>query len=345
MTAQTNISANPATKHLDYLDGWRGIAICLLLLGHFCPIPGINLGAVGVNLFFVLSGLLMTRLLFIQQTPIGSFYRRRISRIVPAHVAFITLVVVSFALTGRDVSGPETIAAALFVNNYVGSSPGHSIMPYGHIWSLSVEEHSYVVLSALAVLARTGLITATAGLGVLSLACALCAVGYGWFSPSPQLQFDQWLHTEVAGYGIFISGFILLLLRGTRPRKWPSIAVPLLTLCGLALHWWSVPLAIQKVFGVGALALAVNLLPSAPPAVQTILAWRPLRYMGLWSFSIYIWQQPFYLWSRDGDTSTWIGFLLALAAGLVSFYGLEQPARRYLNRTWGVSRGSISTKT
>ena len=72
----------------DYLDGWRGLAIGILLIGHFFPVPGINLGAVGVNLFFVLSGWLMARLLFVQQVSSASFYRRRISRIFPAHFFF-----------------------------------------------------------------------------------------------------------------------------------------------------------------------------------------------------------------------------------------------------------------
>ena len=70
----------------DYLDGWRGLAIVLLLADHFFPVPGINFGALGVNFFFVLSGWLMTHLLFVQLTPIDVFYRRRIARIVPAHL-------------------------------------------------------------------------------------------------------------------------------------------------------------------------------------------------------------------------------------------------------------------
>jgi peptidoglycan/LPS O-acetylase OafA/YrhL len=71
-------------QHLDYLDGWRGLAITLLLMGHFHPIPEINFSAAGVNLFFVLSGLLMSKLLFVKAVPIPTFYQRRISRILPA---------------------------------------------------------------------------------------------------------------------------------------------------------------------------------------------------------------------------------------------------------------------
>ncbi len=72
----------------------------MLLLGHFVPMPGINFGVVGVNLFVVFSGVLMSKLLFVNHTPIPTFYKRRTSRIVPAHVAFLVSLVVYFAVMG-----------------------------------------------------------------------------------------------------------------------------------------------------------------------------------------------------------------------------------------------------
>ena len=331
-----NTTAPDSTRiHLDYLDGWRGVAISLLLIGHFFPVPGINFGTLGVNFFFVLSGYLMTGLLFVQHTPIDKFYRRRIARIVPAHIVFVTAVTLLLAVNGGKGSLTETLAAAFFVNNYVSSEPGHAVMPFGHIWSLSVEEHSYVLLSILAIAARKGKLSPTLGVGAVALTCASFAFGYSWYYKGPRLQFDQWLHTEVAGYGIFVSAFVLLVLREHLDWVWPKLTVPFLTLAGIALHWWSVPIAVQTVFGVGALALAVNLLPKSPWLIRYVLAWAPLRYLGLWSFSLYVWQQPFYLWSRGGNAPTWVGLLIAFVAGLTSYYFIERPARRYLNRTWG----------
>ena len=324
-----------ANGHLDYLDGWRGVAICLLLVGHFFPVPGINLGTLGVNFFFVLSGCLMTRLLFVQITPIDVFYRRRIARIVPAHIVFVAIVTLLMVVMGREVSVPEIVAAALFVNNYVGSDAGNAIMPFGHIWSLSVEEHSYILLSLLALAARRRMINAVFGVGAVALASAIFAIAYSLYYSGPQLQFEKWIHTEVGGYGIFLSGFILLAMRERAPRNWPGLTVPFLTLLGVVSHWWSVPIAVQKIVGVGALALAINLLPQSHLLVRNVLALKPFRYLGLWSFSLYIWQQPFYLWSRNGNAPTWFGLLLAFASGLTSYYLLERPARRYLNRVWG----------
>jgi peptidoglycan/LPS O-acetylase OafA/YrhL len=68
--------------HIVALDVWRGIAISILLIGHFFPVPRLDFGSLGVELFFVLSGYLIGRLLFLSKpTPLGVFYRRRISRI------------------------------------------------------------------------------------------------------------------------------------------------------------------------------------------------------------------------------------------------------------------------
>ena len=93
---------------LDYLDGWRGVAITLLLLGHFFPLKGLALGTAGVDFFFALSGLLMGKLLFIQKTPIPVFYKRRISRIFPAHYFFICLIVIFYLTQNKQISWTET---------------------------------------------------------------------------------------------------------------------------------------------------------------------------------------------------------------------------------------------
>jgi peptidoglycan/LPS O-acetylase OafA/YrhL len=81
--------AHPDTQHLLYFDGWRGIAILLVLVAHFNHAP---VGGIGVTIFFALSGVLMTRILFIQGTPLNVFYRRRAARILPAFWLYVLLV-------------------------------------------------------------------------------------------------------------------------------------------------------------------------------------------------------------------------------------------------------------
>jgi|SRR5450755_3109959 peptidoglycan/LPS O-acetylase OafA/YrhL len=103
--------ARPAHRRSD---GWRGLTIGFLLVGHFFPVPGINLGSVGVTLFFVLSGWLMTRLPFLQEMPIRTFYRRRVSRIFPIHFFFIAAMVAPYLLLGLPIDTVDAAATACF---------------------------------------------------------------------------------------------------------------------------------------------------------------------------------------------------------------------------------------
>ncbi|TFW30675.1 acyltransferase family protein [Massilia horti] len=325
-----------APQHLDYLDGWRGLAILFLLAGHFYPVAGINLGAVGVNLFFVLSGLLMAQLLFVAGTPIPTFYRRRISRILPGFVVMLGLVTAWWALSGRTVQWHQVAAAALFVNNYTAHAPGE--MPFGHIWSLSVEEHSYVLLSLVALAARRTGRRPGPAVALLALVFAGCGLWYWSRFSGPGLDFGLWLHTEVQAFGVFLSAALLLVLRKRRVAPLPWLVLPVLVAAGIALHWWSVPAPLRTVGGVGLFALAVNLLRAAPPPLKAALSLRPLRQMGIWSFSIYLWQQPFYLATQHAMPA-WIALALAIAAGIVSFYCIERPARAWLNAHWGGRAG------
>lgn len=328
-------------RHRDELDGWRGLAIVFLLVGHFLPVPGINLGTVGVDLFFVLSGLLMARLLFIDTTPIGVFYRRRTSRIFPAHFFFLLAVVCFFLVGGRAVNWREIAAAAGFVNNYATGDLGRATMPFGHIWSLSVEEHAYILLSLAAIAARRGWVPARWSIGTLALLFSFAGWAYWSRYSGRELDFDKWLHTEVSAYGIVASAWLALWFHARGTPRLPLWAWAALLLGGMALHWWSVPNPIRTSFGVGLFALSVNLLAQAPSRLKRWLSFAPLRMLGLWSFSIYLWQQPFYLALHRGQLGTASAMGLALLVGIVSFHALEQPIRRALNRHWAARRPHV----
>lgn len=341
---QTSISVTtPAAQeanadHVDYLDGWRGVAIIMLLIGHLFPVPGIYLGVFGVNLFFVLSGLLMGRLLFIRQTPLPVFYRRRISRIVPAHVVFILCTLLWYAFNQLTIDWPETLSALFFTKNYLPGHIGHTVMPFGHIWSLSVEEHSYIVLAIVAFVSRRKWISAPAAIAVLAACSVLAGLWYAAHYSGSELEFGKWVRSEVSAYGILMSSLLLLLLHARPGLRVPALLCPLLFLGGLALHWWSVSLPVKTTIGVGMLALSINLLPQAPAFMRSALSIRPLKILGLWSFSIYLWQQPFYNAVYRGSLTPIVALLLSLLCGVSSYYLLERPVRRYLNAVWGRPR-------
>lgn len=338
--ARTGAAPAPAAaalQHLDYLDGWRGLAICLLLVGHFFPVPGINFGAVGVSLFFVLSGLLMGQLLFVKKVPLPLFYRRRIARIFPALFVMLAGVTAACAATGVPIAWAELRNAALFVNNYTAGGGRHA-MPFGHIWSLSVEEHAYIGLSLIALWSRRTGAGAALPAALAAAACAAIGAFYWTRFSGAELYFGWWLHSEVSTYGIIVSAVLLLALRGRGPERLSWIAYPAMLGAGLVLHWWSVPLPLATMGGVGLFALAVNLLGRAPAPVKALLSLRPLRQAGLWSYSIYLWQQPFYLAHHRAGVPAWLAMALGVSAGIASFYLVEQPARAWLNARWGRAR-------
>lgn len=321
-------------RHLDYLDGWRGLAIGFLLIGHFFPVPGINLGTFGVNLFFVLSGWLMSQLLFVQCTPISTFYRRRISRIFPTYFFFVCSITCAFLLLGKSVAWAEVVAASLLLNNYFTGDIGHAVMPFGHLWSLAVEEHSYIVLSLIAIASRKKWARPITFVGGCCVLFGIAGIWYWTQYTGPTLDFGMWLHSEVSAFGIFISAFFMLWFRRIGIPKVSIIAYIGLSLLAVSLHWWSIPNPVRTIVGVGTLALMVNCLPAAPVFIQRLLSTRPLRMMGLWSYSIYICQQPVYYYARSGGMSVLLGLLIALVCGLLCFYLIENPCRRYLNRVW-----------
>ncbi len=143
-------------SYIKSLDGLRGIAVLLVILFHFCKVPFINfgfeIGWVGVQLFFVLSGFLITRILVADKETsfkkyVKRFYWRRSLRIFPLYFAYIILIAVLFFLTG-DPDNYPVVAPFLYTytyNFYIFSAHWEVNRFFIHLWSLSVEEQFYLV--------------------------------------------------------------------------------------------------------------------------------------------------------------------------------------------------------
>lgn len=321
-------------QQLDYLDGWRGIAISLLLVGHFFPYWQLKFcGTAGVHFFFVLSGFLMAKQLFLHETPLPTFYKRRISRIFPALYAFIAITIISYLIAGLPVSWGTALGATALIRNYYPVGFGNAL-PFDHIWSLSVEEHSYIVLSALVIFFPSKIERQRIALGMLSFCCIIMAAVYTIKFSGPALYREKLIHTEVAAFGIFFSGFLLLCLRNGINRSIPPFVFYTLPIIAIVTYSTSAPPAVTMVVGLVSLALTVNILHKAPEWMLRALSLPALRKLGLWSYSLYLWQQPFYALKNKGLISTSAAFLLALLAGVLSYYLIEAPARNYLNSTW-----------
>jgi peptidoglycan/LPS O-acetylase OafA/YrhL len=128
-----------------------------------------------------------------------------------------------------------------------------------------------------------------------------------------------------------MSGFLLLAFRKHRFAL-PAFAVPLLVVLGMGAYWWRVVPPATLVIGCSAFALALNLLDRSPGLFRTLLECRLLRQFGVWSYSLYLWQQPFYMLARREGLPAPLGLACALAVGIGAFYLVENPARLWLNR-------------
>jgi peptidoglycan/LPS O-acetylase OafA/YrhL len=336
------------------LEGLRGVAILLVLLFH-AGIPGTGGGFVGVDVFFVLSGFLITGLLLRERETTGridlrEFYARRARRILPA--ASVTLVAIVLAspmfmapLDLPRVAG-DAVASALFAGNlwfaagatdYFGVDLAPS--PVIHYWSLGVEEQFYLIWPALLILVtRLGRPRAAVGptlIGVIATSY-LGAVWLTNFAPAwafyslPTRAWELGLGGLLAASA---SGHARLPDRIVLPLGWVGLAA---ILAALVVITPSTPYP-----GVAALLPALGtagviLAGARRGSVGMVLATPILRFLGLISYSLYLVHWPILvlpaaalpldeelpLVTRGGLA------LLAIAVGWLSFRLVEQPIHR-----------------
>ncbi|MGZ5202999.1 MAG: acyltransferase family protein [Telluria sp.] len=328
----------PELRHLPYLDGWRGLAILGVFAGHF----GSGLawvGPFGVALFFVLSGYLMSELLFVRWVALPDFFARRASRIVPTFWLFVVCMAGWSCVRGSWTANPaELLATLTFTRTYLPAdfSIWASQLPIGHIWSLNVEEHTYIFLALVALLAGRGKRGLAAPALLASVVLLLVIVfWYRHFPPAGASPYH--LRSEVAAIGI-VSAAALRLARQRGllalppyPLLWAPLALALAAVCfssytSRGVDLWVAPLC---------LACVINVLDKLPAAVHACLSLPLLRWFGRCSFSLYLWQQPFFIAVKAHPGIP--PLLLAAAAlltGALSFYAFEDPVRVWLNRAW-----------
>ncbi len=315
--------------YYGHLDGWRGLAIATVLLGHFwgdALHPGLS--GLGVGLFFVLSGRLMAEILFLREADLPGFFARRFARVYPALLCFVVIVSLAFSQTAYVHDVFPALGALTFTLNYA-MIYSQSVALLDHIWSLCVEEHGYAILAGVALLARRQL--PNPPLVLLVLGAAALANGIVRADLLGQNHFFVFWRSDVQVAPIFLSAGLFLLLRGQPVSPWTA---PLALILGVNAELWGNTEAVAFGARTLLLALAVATLDSSYVSFRNLLEAAPLRLLGLWSFSIYLWQQPFYKLAHHGTLSVILAVVAGCAAGLTSYYLVERPARRFLNRRW-----------
>lgn len=327
----------PELNRIDYLDGWRGMAILLVLISHFLNIKFLDFGRMGVDVFFVLSGMLMSNILFVKKVDLLTFYKRRISRILPVFVIFLSIISFSSWIFSLSEEHLNYLYNLFFIRAYWPVEPDlwSTGLPIGHLWSLNVEEHSYIVLSLITVIPafRNKPYIPILSFGLFAIILQYIYVKYPSIS-----SVNYHLRTEIAASFLLLSaGYFLIKQRLEKyvPSWLPLVTLTLSFLCysNMSPHWttkWTIAPFL--------LAFSVNHLDLTPKFFKKMLCFKPLRILGIWSFSIYLWQQPLYFYGNNGgDPLNFVGVILMLAAitiGAFSFYWIENPIRTYLNEKW-----------
>ena len=317
-------------------DGWRGCAILLVLIGHFFDTQWVWEDRMGVDIFFVLSGMLMSGILFEKRLSLRDFYIRRLSRVFPVLFVYVIFIFTFSWLYTIEFTATEVVSSLLFMRTYLPVEPHiwETGVVINHLWSLNVEEHAYVLLSLMSlVLIKRNQI----GVLLLLLAAASMALGFYQFNRLSTDELNLYLiRTESAiVFILFSAGYGLL----RRQYKWtvhpwvPVVCVLLAFLCyAHAAPLWLV-FAVSPVL----LGVSVNHLDRLPVVINQFLCIPAIRYMGLWSYSIYLWQQFFYntSWVYPGGPLT--ACVLAILVGIASFYIVENPVRLWINNRWSSS--------
>jgi peptidoglycan/LPS O-acetylase OafA/YrhL len=342
------------------IDGLRAIAIISVIAYHV-NIPGVTGGFIGVDVFFVLSGFLITSLLVAEIRRSGalslrSFYARRIRRLFPALVVVVMVSCLIGAVALLPVFGQQqdlgrsAIATALYVSNFHFwmNFPGYfdqssELMPLLHTWSLSVEEQFYLawpmIIIAVMLLARRQcwqferiLMALTAGILVVSLAWCIRTSQDNPTAAFYLLPSRAW---QIA------TGAMLALWLPSIARKRPFtgalcsvVGIIAIVAAAVMLHEdMAVPgyLAVSPVFGTALIVMGGHLAARNP--VQAILSTRPMVMIGLLSYSWYLWHWPLLALSRayeleEHDPARDLGVaILSLLFAYISYRFVENPIR------------------
>lgn len=336
--------------HRKSLDGVRGLAIVFVLLSHVPSLP-LGGGFIGVDLFFVLSGFLITTLLLEERREtggirLGAFYARRALRLLPALVAML-LVVVGLSAWKDDpavAAGTRTgaLMTLLYSANWFMAYKAYPCAELQPTWSLSVEEQFYLVWPLLllgllkAGAARRTLAAVAAG-GLLASA-GWRALLWTWTGSFPRVYYGADTHADglLAGAlaGILISGGGLPSTpAATRALNGSGHVTLGLLLPFLFLGWPADPYVIQGgmlLLNLGMASMVACLMRSPGPLLSGLFEFGPLVWLGRISYGLYVWHMVTFSLGRWLPGPEWAGawpVVLAVTTGAaaLSWVALERP--------------------
>lgn len=338
----------PVLAYRPALDGLRAVAV-LVVIAYHLEVPGFAGGFLGVDLFFVLSGALITALLLLEHERDGRidwlrFWARRARRLLPAALLLIA-VVVPLARADIGIRG-DALATLGYVANWRFAAQARSyfaeaaaMSPLNHMWSLAIEEQFYIVwplLMTALLRVRRWLVPAMAALVVASAVCLAVLFATG----DPSLAY---YHTFARIHELVVGALAAVALVRTSPRaiavrdlaRRATPAAVVLILASVAALPDASPLyylGLSLLFSVAVAAVILGLETAEPNVLRRALSWRPLVVVGTLSYGLYLWHWPLVvLLRRAGLAGVGLGaavVVLTAAAATASAWLVERPVRR-----------------
>ncbi|HWC21953.1 MAG TPA: acyltransferase family protein [Flexivirga sp.] len=352
---------SPVIRRLAALDGIRGVLVIFLLCYHF-GFSQLQGAWLTLNVFFVLSGFLIVRLLVQQRARTGridflGFYARRARRLFPALALLLaTMVIYGFVFAPAQVRGPlrwDVLGAmGYFMNWRLIAQSNQYFVEFAepsmlqHTWSLSVEEQFYLVIPALILLLMTVLRTRRA---LMISLIVLAAVSAGWMAyvgvGSAFARSHLYYGTDTRAQSLLLGAALGVWTArlGSAERRnpfsvkhvqaigWAALAV---TIAGFVLAVPQTPLMGDGgmfVLSVVAVAWVWAAADDRIGPLQRVLSMPPLAALGRISYGAYLWHWPIGLWLAqlmpDGPTvlRVVLGFGLTIGVATVSYQRIERP--------------------
>ncbi len=340
------------------IDGLRAVAVLSVLVFHVAPsaLPG---GFLGVDIFFVISGYLISLILLREQADgrfrFGAFYARRIRRLFPALIAVLiaTLAFGAFALFADEyerVARHAYYAIAFVLNFRLMGEAGYfdvvsSAKPLLHLWSLSVEEQFYLVWPVVLLGARRFRVDA----GIVIVALAVVSLAFGAHLAARSAD-ALYYHPLARGWELLIGAGVAW-WHARRGGALPAVLEPrsarnMLSVAGLLLIAWGLftfdehalcpsPGMIGPLSGVAALIASGH-----GATVNRALAAKPLVLVGLISYPLYLWHWPLLSFVRIAESGQPAGWLLWAAAllSVLLAWGTHAWIERPIRHGWARGR-------
>ena len=341
-------------KYIPHIDGLRAIAVISVLLFHL-DIAFIGGGFIGVDIFFVISGFLITRIIAKEleenRFSLSRFYARRIKRIFPA--LFVMLVLTSAMAVVMLPPVPFTyhleslrmaagqISNFFFVKelDYFDSNAQQAALL--HTWSLGVEEQFYVLWPFLLIFARR-FSTKQKAIGLSLLGFVSLALSE-YLVHVDAMQAFYMLHTrawELAIGGIIVLGVIPPLKKAQSLIS--MIGLTLIIIGVLFLEAQPFPGIRAMLPCLGAALIIYSGLGEKQSFVHRALSLKPVVFIGLISYSLYLWHWPLIIFTKSlfgSELTPLAQILLALASficAIISYYLVEKPTRKINWSSWKI---------